>query len=491
MHRNAPPTLPLSLCLPEDGGCSSGEEGDVLQRAGHLEPSEQAYLRDLARRPDDVRLLINYGSLLCSLGRYQRAHDVLIRAIRLAPDLPEGWGNLGCALIYMQRYQDAVAVLHSCLQRQPALPFAFGNLGVALDRLGRHEMAQTFHREAIRMLPDDARRHSNYAISLLAHGDYLNGFREYEWRWTTLEMRAHRPTTPQWRGERFDQKTVLIHTEGGFGDMIQFSRFIPLAVRRGGRVVTRVRKELLPLFRESFPDLTFVTEDAPVPPHDLHCSVLSLPYALGVTMQSIPAASGFLRADPRKVLQWKARLGEDLSRRAGASPALRIGLVWAGAPHRGVREYEQIDRRRSTDLATFAPFSAVSPDILFYSLQIGNKADQANRPPAGMTLIDHTDLLHDFGDTAALVANLDLVIAVDTSTVHLAAGLGRPVWMLSRFDQCWRWLSGRMDSPWYDSLRVCRQSRPDDWSGPVRDIATALHALMAARPAALRQGRLS
>ncbi|ACI51178.1 TPR repeat-containing protein [Gluconacetobacter diazotrophicus PA1 5] len=477
MHRNRPSILPLSLC-------ASGEEGDVLQQAGRLEESEQAYLRDLAKRPDDARLLINYGSLLCSLGQYQRAHDILIHAIRLAPDLPEGWGNLGCALIYMQQYQNAVAVLQSGLERKPVLPVAFSNLGVALDRLGRHDMAQIFHREAIRLLPDDARRHSNYAISLLAQGKYPEGFREYEWRWTTLDMRAHRPATPQWQGEPFDGKTLLIHTEGGFGDMIQFSRFIPLAARRGGRVVTGVRRELLSLLRDSFPGLTFVPHDEPAPRHDLHCSVLSLPHALGIAMADIPAASGFLRADPRKVRHWAARLGAEGPAPAGPTRPVRIGLVWAGAPHRGVREYEQIDKRRSTDLATFAPFAAVSADFVFYSLQIGNRADQARTPPPGMVLIDHTGLLHEFSDTAALVANLDLVIAVDTSTVHLAAGLGKPAWMLSRFDQCWRWLSGRTDSPWYDSLHVFRQSQPGDWSGPVRDITAALHALAEARHAA-------
>lgn len=441
-----------------------------------------AYQAALARNPQDARTLSNYGGLLCALGAFQDAQKILRKAITLAPDLPDAWCNLGNTFLELQQYDEAIAAYSACLRLNPAHVSALSNLGGAFDCRGEHEMALKFHGVATRLAPDNAEIRTNRAISLLSHGDYAEGLPEYEWRWGVRTTRPHGIEGPLWKGETFTGKTLLIHTEGGFGDMIQFSRFIPDARARGGRVLVRIRKELLTLLQDSFPDQEFVTEDQPVPPHDLQCPVLSLPLALGIHLGTIPLSGGFLRCEPEKVAVWKSRLAKDAENAdTRDGQPLRIGLVWAGAPHSEIREAEIADRRRSTDLATLAPLAKALPGALFYSLQLGAKADQARNPPAGMTLIDHTSAIRDFSDTAAFISCLDAVVAVDTSTAHVAAGLGKPLWLLSRYDQCWRWLAKRTDSPWYDSVTICRQTRPLDWTGPVLQVVRDLRALSEAR----------
>ncbi|MBB2203560.1 tetratricopeptide repeat protein [Gluconacetobacter takamatsuzukensis] len=467
-------SIPDQVSRPEDNA-------EDLQLAGHLHEAAAAYQTRLAQNPDDARTLSNYGGLLCAFSRFDDALKMLTRAVACDPTLPDAWSNLGNAHMYLQHYDEAIAAYKACLQRQPTHALALSNLGVVLDHRSQHTLAQKFHQAAIRLTPANPKTRTNYAISLLLQGDYLAGFREYEWRWTTPSSHSYGKTVPQWKGEPFPGRTLMIHTEGGFGDMIQFSRFIPIAAQRGGRIVVRARRELLTLLRQSFPEQLIVSEDDALPPHDLQCPVLSLPFALGTTVATIPSAAGFLHADAQKTSFWRETLQQDVAKRGGRPPSLRVGLVWAGAPHPEIQAAELADRRRSTDLSTFAPLAGSAPDILFYSLQIGEKSSQAKTPPAGMHLIDHTPLLRDFSDTAALINALDLVIAVDTSTAHVAAGLGKPVWMLSRYDQCWRWLSGRTDSPWYDSLRLYQQTAPLDWSDPVRRIRTDLRTL-AKRP---------
>ncbi|NHO31310.1 tetratricopeptide repeat protein [Acetobacter fallax] len=453
------------------------EKGEALQRAGRLDEAAVAYREALARNPDDARILSNYGGLLWGLGAFEQAHGMLMRAVTLAPDLPDAWSNLGNVLQQFQRYDEAIAAYSNCLRLNPVHPLALSNLGVALDCRGEHAAAQKFHRIAVRLAPDNAENHTNFAISLLSGGDYRSGFAEYEWRWKTRTTRHHGLTAPLWTGASFEGKTLLIHTEGGFGDMLQFARFIPLAAERGGNIIVSVRPELSDLLRQSFPGYQFVTTEEPVPWHDLQCPVLSLPLALGVALDTIPASGGFLAANPQKVAFWAQQLAENDIKFGRVADPLRIGLVWAGAPHAEIREAEITDRRRSTSLETLAPLATAAPDALFYSLQVGDKAKQAQHPPAGMRLIDDTASLHNFDDTAALISNLDLVIAVDTSTAHVAAGLGKPVWLLSRYDQCWRWLAHRTDSPWYDSIRIYRQDKPLDWSGPVQRIVEDLKVL--------------
>lgn len=444
---------------------------EQLQLAGRLAEAEDAYKLRLERSPDDAKSLSNYGGLMNLLNRFDEALALLGRAVALDSSLADAWSNLGNSFLFSSQYENAIACYRNSLQLDPGHALALSNMGVALDHRGAHTLAQQFHRAAIALDPENAYTRTNNAVSLLQDGQYLEGFREYEFRWSAHDSQSFDLRKPRWAGEVAPDKVLLISTEGGFGDVIQFSRFLPLAADRVGKVLLRVRRELVSLMRDSFPDELILSEDDPVPFHDLECPVLSLPRALEITLDTIPGAGGYLRVDPVKARHWQKQVEQETGE--GKGRALRVGLVWAGAPHPEVQAAFLADRRRSTDLETFAPLATV-PEIVFYSLQVGEKSAQASVPPRLMRIIDHTKELRDFSDTAALVSVLDLVIAVDTSTCHVAAGLGKSTWLLSRYDQCWRWLSGRTDSPWYDSLRIFQQNTPLDWNGPLTGLGEAL-----------------
>jgi Glycosyltransferase family 9 (heptosyltransferase) len=210
-----------------------------------------------------------------------------------------------------------------------------------------------------------------------------------------------------------------------------------------------------------------VAHGDPLPPFDVRIPMMSLPLAFRTTLATIPAELPYLYADPERSAIWRQRLA--------ALPGRKVGLVWAGSPLRGLLRAEAMDRRRSITLHHYAPLAAI-PGLCLISLQKGETAGQARTPSEGMMLHDWTDELGDYADTAALVDALDLVVSVDTSVVHLAGALGKPVWVLNRYDQCWRWLRDRTDSPWYPAARLFRQHAPGDWSGAIRDVADALRA---------------
>lgn len=460
----------------------------ALQADGHLQEAAETYRIALPHAPDDPRLLSNYGGVLCSLGRFDDAHSLLRHAVTVDPSFAAGWCNLGNCLLKLQRYGEAIAAYRNCLGINSTHPLAISNLAFALDCCGEHKVARGFHQIALQLEPHNIQTRMNNATSLLALGDYNSGFREYECRWIPSGARTALMQRPRWEGEVLPQSSLLIHADGGFGDMIQFIRFLPEAKHRCGRVMVRVKTELLSLLQRSFPDTVFMSEDEAVPEHDVQCPVMSLPYAVGATLDALPVADGYLCGDPDKVVHWRERVQRDIEiRDIPDRSILRIGLVWAGAPHRDVPEVALADQRRSTDLATLAPLAAALPGALFYSLQIGERADQTRTPPPGMNLIDHTTALRDFDETAALVSALDVIVAVDTSTAHLAAALGKPTLMLSRFDQCWRWLSRRMDSPWYATLRIYQQTEPFDWHDPIRRLCDDLRLFAAGREESLCQ----
>ena len=432
---------------------------ETLHEQERFEEADRAYRDALADAPDDSRVLGNHAGLLNELCRFDEAERTGLRAVSLDPRCWGAWSNLGNTMIETQRYDDAIAAFSNCLRIKGDHAPALANLGVALQARGDVERAVRFLEFATSIEPGNAETHCNLAQALLASGDYVRGFAEYEWRWRTRSMSAAALPMPLWRGEDFRGRTLLLHEEGGFGDTLQFVRFAEAAKARGGRIVLQVRRELASLLsRLAAIDEVVFTSDV-LPRADVHCPLLSLPAVLGTDLETIPSPRGYLQADQRRVAGWRERLTRD-----GSGP-FRVGLVWAGSPRHGFRGAALADRRRSTALSAFVPFARASAS--FYSLQVGEASAQAAAPPAGLQLIDHTGSLGSFDETAALIACLDLVIAVDTSTAHLAGALGQRVWMLSRYDQCWRWLAGRDDTPWYDTMRLYRQPASNDWEGPI------------------------
>jgi hypothetical protein len=257
-------------------------------------------------------------------------------------------------------------------------------------------------------------------------------------------------------------KTILVHHEQGLGDTLQFIRYVPLLARAGARVVLRLPAALLEIMRTLEGVAQIVSDTDPLPAHDLHCPVMSLPLAFGTTMQTIPAGVPYLRADPARTDRWGACLGTKLRP--------RIGLVWAG------RQRPPINYARDLPLAALRPLLQLDAEFLSLQREMAPADSIALASMRGISR--HGDALGDFADTAALLANLDLVIAADTSVVHLAGAMGTPVWVMNRYAPCWRWLRGRTDSPWYPTARLFRQTSFGDWAGVVAQIGQALTAVL-------------
>ena len=449
----------------------------------------------LAGAPDHVFALNNRGTALRLLGRLDDALACHDQAVRLGPDIAASHNSRGATLQALHRYQDALAAYDRALSLNPADPQALNNRATALQALGHYAEALAAYDQALACrqaypdalankavllqltgrpaealtcfdaalaLRDDSGTRFNASLCRLLLGDAQNGWRDFEHRWNSPLMAAERrePGRPRWAGEIGG--TALLYAEQGFGDTLQFCRYAALAADRGVKVVLEVQPPLVRLMRRLDPRITVIARGETLPLFDWQCPLMSLPLVLGAEP---PSPSGYLRADPERVLDWRLRLSR--------IPGRKIGLVWAGSPRSHAPELQAADRRRSVDLGRLAPLAGV-PGITFVALQKGAAETQA--APDGLRLLSFSDELRDFDDTAALVAALELVIGVDTAVVHLAGGLGIPVWIMNRFDTCWRWGLEREDSVWYRSATLFRQTTMGDWDDVARRLADALRA---------------
>ena len=452
---------------------------DVALRKGDYAAAVEALIKVVPTKPDDVRLLSNLGGALKELGRFEDALPILHRAVLLDPRRHGAWSNLGAVCLELQRYEDAIAGFSNAIRLKEDHAPALAGLAVALRRRGLPRESLPFFDLALAASPGDVTCRVWRAMALLAAGDYLRGFAEYEWRFHEDQPLPNLPNAPRWKGEPLDGRILLVHGEAGLGDSLQFCRYVPMLRERDCRVVVQVPPPLVRLFSRLPGVDASVSSDQHPPSYDLTCSIMSLPHVFRTTLDTVPCADGYLVGDPAIVARWQERVDEDVARwrtRTGQRKRgpLKVGLVWSGGKRPWNLQNTLTDNRRSMSLATLAPLAAADGDVLFYSLQIGAPQAEAADPPPGLHLVDHTDQIRDFDDTAGLIALLDLVIAVDTSTAHVAAALGRPVWLLSRYDQCWRWLPGRTDTPWYSSMRIYTQPAPFDWATPVARIAADL-----------------
>jgi len=415
--------------------------GVAFMELGRRQEATECYRAAISLRPGQPETHNSLGNALAASGQLDDALASYRTAIRLRPNYPEAHYNLGITLKEQGRAEDAVACYRKAIALRPDYQEAHFNLGNAYRDLRQLDAAIASYREAIDLRPDFPDAHHNLALALLARGDLATGWSEYEWRWKTsqLSTAGRGFPQPQWHGESASGRTLLIHAEQGFGDTIQFCRYAAPAASRGMRVLLEVQAPLVRLLRDLPGVDRVISRGDDLPAFDLHCPMLSLPLALQTTLATIPSAASYLKADPALTEAWRARL---------ASIRPRIGLAWAGKPS------NLADSRRS-----------IEPERLraLFDLPLINLQRDGPQPPAGHRLMDCMGEMTDFADTAALIANLDLVISVDTAVAHLAASLGKPVWLLDRFDSCWRWLDGRRDSPWYPTLRLYRQERPGDW----------------------------
>jgi len=474
--------------------------GNALKDQGRSEESISAYRRALAINPTFPAAHFNLGLALLEQGRPDEAIACQKRALALEPGYPDAHNALGIALKNQGRVDEAIAAHRRAIALRPGFAEAHNNLGIALQAKGEFDAAVASYqkalalkadfpeaycnlglvnldqgrvddacvafRRALTLKPNNASAHLNHALALLLQGEFAQGWKEYEWRLESArELKALkvRFRCRVWQGEDLAERKILLYSEQGLGDTLQFIRYAPRVAQRGGRVFVECQPELKRLLQSVTEIEAVIGRGEPHPDIDICCPLLSLPMVFGTTLDTIPADIPYLAAEPDLVAFWSDRLA--------SAKGFKVGLVWGGRPT------NRTDRRRSCALSDFVPFAKVA-GIRLFSLQKGPAAKQVQSPPKGIDLIDWTGKIDDFADTAALVANLDLVISVDTAVAHLAGALGKPVWLLCRFDSEWRWLLNRDDSPWYPSMRIFRQRAPGNWAEVMDRVAAALNSLV-------------
>ena len=442
---------------------------NALRRLRRLQEALEGYDRALTLKSDYAEAHSNRGSVLHDLHRYEEALASYDRALALRPDFAEALSNRGNALQELRRFDEAVAIYDRAILVQQTLAEAHSNRGNALREQNRLGEALASFDRAAELKPDLAEAHYNASICLLLTGDLRHGWQKHEWRWLTEQLRTERRqiAQPQWTGsDDVGRSTILLHAEQGLGDTLQFCRYVPLVAARAGRIILEVQRPLVALMGTLAGGARVIARGDPLPDFDVHCPLLSLPFAFGTQLDTIPADTPYLAAVEAKMTAWRHRLD--------ARNKPRIGLVWAGDPRKQLPNAHRIDRQRSIEFDWMAPLLEV-PGCEFYSLQKGEQAtSQLRNSPLRNVVIDWTDHLQDFSDTAALIDNLDLVITVDTSVAHLAGALGKPFWLLNRYNTCWRWLRDREDSPWYPTARLFRQDETRSFEPVIARVAAAL-----------------
>lgn len=441
--------------------------GVIAAQRGRFDDAIALIGAALAQDGNNPSYLGNMGAALKATGRYDEAERCLSRALVCEPAGADVIANLGASLAAAGRFDDAIRWLARAVALAARHFEAALNLGVALRNHGRMKEAAGAFEAARAIRPDSPHLDCEMAVLSLAVGDLSRGWALFESRKALLGLATTRLGKPQWQGETIAGKTILLHFEQGLGDTVQFIRYAPLLAERGARVITVVQPALARLLRSCRGVAEIIPWGSALPPFDLCCPLMSLPQAFATTLDAIPSGEAYLSPPPELVASWAERLGP--RRRP------RVGLAWAGNPRPHDPNSNALDRRRSLSFAAMVPVLGV-PGIDFVSLQMGDAAVQAGTAIAAGRLRDPMAAVTDYADTAAIMANLDLVISVDTSVVHVAAAIGRPVWMLSRFDGCWRWLRGRDDSPWYPTLRLYRQEEPGAWDPVVARVARDLAA---------------
>jgi len=463
-----------AIALKSDSAEAHYNRGNTLRDLNRPDEALASYDAAIALKPDYADAYNNRGNALHDLQHSEEALASFDRAIALKSDFAEAHNNRGNPLLDLSRPEEALASHDTAIALKADYAEAHYNRGIALVELKRCEDALASYDAAIALNPDYTDAYWNQSLCFLLTGRLEQGWRQYEWRKKLkkpLGVRCY--PQPLWLGaENITGRTLFIYWEQGLGDTIQFCRYAKLAELLGAKVVLSVQEPLCELLELVCPTIQIIGPAEVPTEFDYHCPMLSLPLAFKTTISNIPANIPYLKSDVGKSLFWKEKLGE--------KNKLRVGLVWSGGfrPHQ--TESWTINNRRNIPLSRLAILK--DPNIEFYSLQKGEPAESELAGFmfdnwSGPDIIDFTSQLQSFSDTAALVENLDLVISVDTSTAHLAGALGKPVWILNRFDACWRWFLERTDSPWYPTVKVYRQNTAGHWDDVIQRIKMDLTSI--------------
>ena len=423
----------------------------ALRSQGELAAAQACYERALSLRPNRIESRIGLGVVLRDLGRVQEAVAHYERVLTIVPDHPETLNNLGIALTDLGQPQEAIARYERALGLQPERAETYYNLAIALESQERHAEAIVSYGRAVALKPDYAQAHFNRAYALLLTGQFDEGWQEYEWRFAVARY-DRKFGRPLWSGEPLAGKRILIPAEQGFGDTLQFIRYVPAVVERGGRVLLEVPEPLLRLARTVAAPSEVVSAGDPLPAFDYYCPLLSLPRVFKTNLTTIPGAVPYLSLPNDVSADWAERIT--------AASSLKVGVVWAGTTVGAI------------DLQLLQPLWEVA-GISWFSLQVGDQSGDLS-VVGSAKIADLSPWLTDFAETAAAICHLDLVISVDTAVAHLAGALARPIWLMLRHPPEWRWLLERKDSLWYPTARLFRQTNEGDWRGVVHEVAAAL-----------------
>ena len=456
------------------------EQGHALEAQGRLNEAMQCYLEAIRLAPNPARGHLNRGNVLLSQGDLNGALDAFRTALEHQPDYAGAYYNIGNALLGNRQLDEAVANYRSALEINPDYAEVYCSLGVALKELGQFDQAVDCFRRALKIEPGLVEVHLNLGSLFLSQGRYAEGWPEYEARYDPgYSGRQSIPPNlpfPRWQGQSLVGKSILIWPEQGFGDEIQFARYIPLLKTRGVSRITLVCKPPLKALLETLAGIDAVatqSEAVSLPLHDYWTFPMSLPLYFATTVETIPAKLPYLGVPPERLNHWRQRLPKS---------GLRVGLVWKGST------LHSNDNNRSLASLSMLTSLWTAPGVNFVSLQKGQGEDEAEAPPIGQPILHFgTDIL-DFADTAAIVAQLDLVICIDTAIAHLTGALNKPCWvLLPASGTDWRWLRDRPDSPWYPNVvRLFRQTKPGDWSAIIDDVAQNLSSWAVERTRAIQ-----
>jgi Flp pilus assembly protein TadD len=448
-----------------------------LAQSGQLERGVELIGKAIAINPKAAAAYGNCAAFLSQLKRYEEALACYDRAIALKPDFAEAYSNRGNALKQLGRLDEALASYDRAIALKPDFADAYSNRGNALKQLGRLDEALASYDHAIALKLDSADARFNKGLCLLLTAQFDHGWHDYEARKTRPEAVAegYYPPLPWplWLGqEDTAAKTLLISAEQGLGDTLQFCRYLKLLEGRGALVIFAVQRRLRSIVATLSPTIKVIAQgETPPASVDFHCPLLSLPLTFGTRLDTIPADVPYLSAEPERVERWKRRLGSD---------GFKIGIAWQGHPGK-------VDVGRSFIASDFFTIGRIA-GVRLISLQKGQGVEQLAQLPAGMTvetLGEDFDAGPDaFLDSAAAIANLDLVITSDTAIAHLAGALARPAWVALQHVPEWRWLLDRADSPWYPTLRLFRQATRGDWKGVFRAMEFQLADRLNSRPKA-------
>jgi tetratricopeptide (TPR) repeat protein len=436
--------------------------GHLTYLRGQLEDAAWLLRQALAINPNHARAHNDLGETLRSLGRNEDALPHLQRAIELEPTLAHAYGNLAATLVALNRPEEALRWAQESLRRATDKTVAHCDLGSLFGRLNRTKEAIRQYDLALALQPGNVHAHYFRSLMRLALGQMPDAWAEHEARLalpaSMYGVRAF--PGPIWTGQHdLAGRTVLLSTEQGFGDAIQFVRYVPMVAARGATVLLEVQRGLGTLF-QTIPGVTQLFERGdPLPRFDLHCSLMSLPAAFGTDLRAIPATVPYLTADPTLLAEWSGKLGP--------WQKMRIGLAWSGSTQHAD------DRNRSIPLGLLAPLLRRT-DIACHVIQRDISAADRQTMIDFPALADHSAALTDFAQTAALIASMDMIIAVDTSVTHLAGALNMSTWVMLAHSADWRWMRDRDDSPWYPSLRLFRQKQRGDWHTVIDQVCANL-----------------